>query len=286
MTNLQTVVRSKHSFIPLSSSIIDGETGGLVSCEFKQWPPVTLAVSPCRSGSTVLLRLMGYAGIQSFFQPIKNALRWRLQGMERPWVVPHDVGPIFLKETFGPFLNEEVSFDPVADLLAAGLPADRLQVLIIRRNPCDVWSSWCTYWRDRTTIDLLAASYRACERTFETAQGVGIRVFGCEYDALMANGRTQFQRLFDRLGYAFSPDLLSGWDRHPAYGAPGSCIVHPEEPDAFVTPGVHDQALASSGVSGRKPPYQVGEPEVEQLHRSGVFETYRRLANLDREVGP
>jgi len=70
--------------------------------------PIILSVSPCRSGSTVLLRVFGSSGIQAHYQPIKNTLRWLVQAQEFQWTLPYIPNQkIFIKETLGPFLNIE-----------------------------------------------------------------------------------------------------------------------------------------------------------------------------------
>lgn len=71
-----------------------------------------------------MLRVFGYDGFAAFYQPIRNALRWRLLGAHRPWQPPCVASPIFIKETFGPFHSAEVSFDPLAQLIGAGVPFD------------------------------------------------------------------------------------------------------------------------------------------------------------------
>ena len=215
------------------------------------WPEpprrVILMISPCRSGSTVLLRPFGYSGIPSFFQPIKNALRWRLEGREKPWLPPRE-DVVFLKETFGPFLAEETAFDPLAELCASGVDPTRLHLVLLQRDPGAVWSSWCEYWEGRTSKALFERAFAACGAVCRTAERLGIPVETCDFDACLADPKGRLGQLFQALDLRFDPSVVAGWDQRPGFGAQGSGIHMPEEPPAFVTRGVHNRAIEAQGI--------------------------------------
>src|SRR5947209_13766937 len=73
--------------------------------------PVVCIVSPCRCGSTALLRATGCAGYRSYFQPLKRLIRKLLLGQNAGWELPYTTDPIVIKEAFGPFLLAEAGFD-------------------------------------------------------------------------------------------------------------------------------------------------------------------------------
>ena len=79
-------------------------------------PHLILSVSPCRSGTTVMLRVLGAMGVESYFQPLKNVLRWRLEGEIRPWRLAAGANrTVYLNETLGPYTFAEATFNPLGE---------------------------------------------------------------------------------------------------------------------------------------------------------------------------
>ena len=114
---------------------------------------IILSISPCRSGSTVILRAFGALGIESHLQPLKNLLRWRTLGKKHCWQPRDDaLKPIYIKETLGPFTEAEARFDPLSLLLDAGISAERVTLLVLGRLPLESWASWQMWWPERTNI--------------------------------------------------------------------------------------------------------------------------------------
>lgn len=240
-----------------------------------------LLVCPCRSGSTIMLRAFGHAGVPAFFQPIKNALRWGLQGEWRPWEMPSDVDlqTVFVKETFGPYHPEETSFDPLSCLLDAGLPADRIILVVLLRDPAAVWSSWQTYWRGQTSPELFAAAWRACLRCVTTARAHGVRVQSLRHETLSTDPLHEMTALFEMLHLNFPPEALECWGEKPGFGVIGSGVFLPDEPEVFITPGVHDPVIAARSIHPVAPHCVADEADRILLKRTGVINSYEALSH-------
>ena len=248
---------------------------------------VLLLVCPCRSGSTILLRAFGHAGLPAYFQPIKNARRWQYEGHDRPWYPPdvaHDQA-IFLKETFGPFHREETSYDPLAELLGSNLPAERIALVVLLRDPAAVWASWRHYWEGRTSPDVFAQAWAAPQRCVETASAAGVPSYAMLYEDLCQHPQAELSALFARMGRVFPLDALEDWDRKPGFGAAGSGVFMPDEPEAFLTPQAHEPMIRATGIRPMKPVGTISAPERQMLTKLGVFERYHDLSTSLCRVG-
>lgn len=244
---------------------------------------VILAVSPCRSGSTALLKVFGAVGIESHYQQLKNVLRWRLQGGEVTWRVPSSRnGPIFLKETLGPYTAAESSLNPLDVLLRAGYPAEKLHVVIIGRAPLSMWASWHEWWGRRTGLDRLILAFETTDAVARQAREAQVATTTYVYEALRDNGPdVVMKRLFARLALPFAPAAVRGWRPLEALDAPGSNIVMPDEPPIFMrfVPGIHQpirQARRLRFVSRETSVARLPEDDVQAIAEAGLPERYRR----------
>ncbi|HZP55527.1 MAG TPA: hypothetical protein VFB03_02025 [Candidatus Saccharimonadales bacterium] len=107
-------------------------------------PEAIVAVSPGRSGSTALIGLMISRPEVSrgYYQPWKTLIRHGAKKYGQ-FVVPgksEGVTTIFAKDTLGPF-NPAEEFDPVELLLAAGYPPEKIQAIILMRQPLATYKS-------------------------------------------------------------------------------------------------------------------------------------------------
>lgn len=257
--------------------------------------PIVLGVSPCRSGTTILLRVFGAAGVPAYFQPFKNILRWQLQDLDSPaWVAPQaPERAVFIKETLGPYTAAESGFDPLAPLLAAGYPPHRLHVMIVGRSPLTTWTSWAAWWQGRTSVELLALAYETTERVRLQALAMGIPVTTFVYEVLRDNTPPEVIRpLFARLGLAYTPLAVGGWEGLPALGAPGSNVILPEEPPVFVTPHIHTQVERSVRLAYSwrvENLARLHAEDVDRINQAGLAEIYTRwrmacAADLELEI--
>lgn len=206
-------------------------------------PRIILVVSPCRAGSTVLLRVFSAIGLESHFQPMKNVLRWSLLGEDRRWAMPSGAGScLMLKETLGPFTAAECSFNPLQVLVEAGFPGEKLHVLILGRDPLRTWASWYRFWPERAPVANMIQSFCTTRQIQEQTKALGIGSTCLVFDVFRDHSaETVVRRLCERLDLGYSPLAIQGWDSLPGFGEPGSNIVLPQEPEQFVTPRIHDR---------------------------------------------
>jgi len=242
-----------------------------------------LMISPCRSGSTVMLRVFGYGGAAAYFQPIKNALRWGHLGENRPWIPPNDGGPVFIKETFGPFHRFETAFDPVQELIISGLAPDRLRLVVLLRDPGMVWVSWRTVWPQSARMELLAQSYRACLSCVATARQSGIPVVQLKYEASARDPGQTLSPLFSEMGLGQAEKALRDWPIRPAFGAAGSGVFLPKEPADYITQGAHDLVIQAAAFGKLPPRATPTAEELEQIARSSILQNHAAMSALPTE---
>jgi len=243
--------------------------------------PIILSVSPCRSGTTILLRVFGASGVQAHFQQLKNILRWLLQGKEFSWKVPQQpTNRIFLKETLGPFTRTESQFNPLEALLNAGFPKEKLHVIIIGREPMVTWSSWYQFWKNKTCVDYFIDTYKTTEKIRQQVKELGISSSFLIYECFQQSPIDEvFQKLFKRLNIKYSSSTISGWDHFPAFGEPGSNIVLPKEPEPFITPGIHDPVEKASAFVFKLRQFdssRLDQDDIKMIKTSGVLEIHQQ----------
>jgi hypothetical protein len=241
-------------------------------------PKILLSISPCRSGTTVLLRVFGATGIQAHYQELKNIFRWLMQGQEFHWEFPTGKDTIYLKETLGPYTMAEARFNPLEVLLKAGVPPEDLKVFIVGRAPMETWASWAAWWRPVTDIMIFIQAYQTTEAIRLQAQKVNILAGTFVYDAIRDNGAdVTIQRLFARLGIPYNSMAIQGWKNLPPFGFAGSNIILPGEPPVFEVPDLHakvERADSLSYFSRDLDHCEVFPEECDMIYRSGLFEIY------------
>jgi hypothetical protein len=245
---------------------------------------VILSVSPCRSGTTVMLRVFGATGIESHYQELKNVLRWRLQGGDVKWQLPQRPGEtVYLKETLGPYTETEALFNPLDVLLRAGFPPEKLQVLIVGRAPLSTWASWDAWWHGKTTIERFILAYQTTEQIRQQALQHGLPVTVWVYETIRNNGaKTVVRNLFRRLGVPFAPVAVKGWRALPPFGSPDSNVVLPEEPPIFFVQNLHasiEKADKLAFFSRTKSIPNLRQTEVSGIGEAGIpkiYEVWRR----------
>ncbi|MFQ5616530.1 MAG: hypothetical protein ACE5GO_08735 [Anaerolineales bacterium] len=259
---------------------------------------VILSVSPCRSGTTVFLRVFGASGIQSHYQELKNVLRWQMQAGEAEWQIPqlptdgaHPSETIYLKETLGPYTETEACFNPLDVLLKAGVPPEKLHIVVIGRAPFDTWASWDAWWRGVTSVDWFILAYQTTEQIRRQAYQYQIPVTVFIYEAIRDNGPGKaIGTLFNHLGIPYSSIAVGGWQALPAFGMPGSNIILPEEPPAFIVPDLHLLVEQADGLTyyARNQSFQRVDPndwkKIKHSDVSSIYEIWREMCERDLNV--
>nr|VFK23584.1 MAG: hypothetical protein BECKLPF1236B_GA0070989_13652 [Candidatus Kentron sp. LPFa] len=252
-----------------------------------------LSVSPCRSGTTVMLRVFGASGIESHYQELKNVLRWREQSDSTRCRLPQGRDRIvYFKETIGPYTELEALFNPLEVLLRAGFPPEKLQVLITGRAPLTTWASWVHHWYGKTDVDRFILAYRTTEQVRLQAHRQNLPVTVLVYESIRDNKtETVIGNLFARLGVSFTPMAVKGWRELPLFGSPGSNVVLPDEPPVFFVPYLHtsvEQADRLKFFSKIRSVSYLNRTEVDKIVDAGVpeiYETWRMSCEENLGVG-
>ncbi|PWH16235.1 MAG: hypothetical protein DDG60_04315 [Anaerolineae bacterium] len=256
--------------------------------------PLILCISPCRSGSTVLLRVFGASGIPSFYQPWKNVLRWAMQGVEWFWDFPTGSTPVFVKETIGPYTLTETKFNPFELVQAIHYPLHKLRLMLVARDPLQTWVSWQTLWGEKTRFEIFYAAFEQVETIRRQIQSAGLPLVHFVYEAVRDYGaESAIRGLFAQLGLPFTRQAITGWFSLPPFGEDGSNIFYPQEPPVFSVPNIHEKVETADSLEffARSEPF-AGVPvdQVDQIRHSELqtwYETWRRThyAVLDAQGG-
>lgn len=232
-------------------------------------PNIILSISPCRSGTSALVRVFSAVGVLSYYQQIKTMLRWKMQGENVYWKVPSlPHKNIFLKETLGPYTETEALLNPLSILLDAGYPLEKLRILIFGRNPINTWVSWNKWWSSTTSIDNFKKAYITTEKVREQAEREGIPVTTVVYEVLKyCDSGTVIKRVFGRFGIPYSSIAVKGWQKLPEFGTPESYICYPEKPPIFNVPGILDSTKSADELM-----YSSIDRDISSLDRNTVLQ--------------
>lgn len=250
---------------------------------------IILSISPCRSGSTVILRAFGALGIESHLQPLKNLLRWRTLGKKHCWQPRDDaLKLIYIKETLGPFTEAEARFDPLSLLLDAGISAERVTLLVLGRLPLESWASWRMWWSERTNIELFIDSYRQTEAIRQQAQQLGVATTTLVYEAFRDHAAGMvMQRLCQRLGIDYDSAAVDGWQQLPRLGEKGSNVIIPQIPEEFQTRYIRQRVEQGAGLSycsRATEAANLSAAEVARIEQAGlpaIYDGWHRVCALD-----
>ncbi len=256
--------------------------------------PLILCISPCRSGSTVLLRVFGASGIPSYYQPWKNVLRWAMQGEERFWDFPAGPTPIFVKETIGPYTRIETEFNPLEVIQVTGYPVEKLRLMLVARDPLQTWASWQSLWGEKTNFEIFLAAFEQVEALRQQIKAAGLPIVHFVYESVRDYGaETAIRNMFSQLGLPFTRQAVTGWFDLPPFGKDGSNIFYPEEPQVFSVENIHEKVETADGLEyfARAEPLPGLTPELEAWLRAspvqGWYESWRdeNYAYLDANRG-
>lgn len=243
-----------------------------------------VSISPCRSGSTALLRVFGASSINSHYQEVKNILRWRMQNQEISWLIPQEPEKsIYLKETLGPYTKAESSINILDILIKAGYPPEKLRLIIYGRAVLSTWTSWLQYWGDKTTLENMILSYKTTEKSRLQAVDMGISTTVIVYESLRDNSPEKIiNSLMLAVGELFVENSINGWTQLPPFGAPGSHIHIPDEPEEYFADGTRDRVKMSDSLSFFSRKDQIAgllEEDVKLLIDQRIPEIYETWKN-------
>jgi hypothetical protein len=231
----------------LTREVTESLAEGFVNRPRDDFPTLYCSWGKCRVGSTALTNLFGVAGLPSYYQPVKTIARYKMLGADGdPWRLhSSSVKPeIYSKEMAGPYLLAETVFNPLKCLVEAGYPSERIQLLVLDRNPYKSLASWLHKWSDKrpaeTLLDNFVLSSLNVSRMKRYANSKGIVITHFVYEA-SRKPELAIQALFNRLGLSsyYRPNLVTNWDEVGALASEKSRIIFPNEPPVYVVPGLH-----------------------------------------------
>jgi len=269
---------SSHVKIPLAGSL----------------PRIILAVAPCRSGTTVQLRMFSAVEIPSYYQPLKAIMRREAQGMEGDFEIPPE-DTIFIKETLGPYSHAESIFNPLEVLLQAGYPKEKVTLLIEMREPLSTLTSWMeadlSLRENRTALFAnFITAYKTIPKILQQAQEGEFQflpyLYEVQRDTDPANAAA---RLFSCLQLVYTDSVVAGWEHLPQFGTAESRIFYPLEPSLYYNDPQHDVAATSKGLGYTKKDEQSIDDtllpgEVAIIEQEGLPVIYERMRELVANV--
>lgn len=203
----------------------------------EDFPVLVLAWGKARVGTTAMAHLFAAAGVPVYRDPVRTIARHVLTGTAGPvWAPPDGEEVLFATESTGPHLHCEALFDPLRCLVDAGWPRERLQLLILDRDPAAVLDAWLLAWADEVgrqrVVDNFHLSTLNYRRMRASGRNCGVRVTHYVHEAGVRSPEAE-GRLFRRLGLAHRyEDAVA----HGRLTAPPSGEGHRGAREASLTP--------------------------------------------------
>ncbi len=242
-------------------------------------PRIILAVAPCRSGTTPLLRVFAESGIQAWYQPIKALLRSKQWNIESTFPIP-SLPQIFIKETLGPYTEQEALINPLEALLLAGVPIEKIDLVLMARDPYTCLTAWIEQFSFHTPAENLinnaVLAYQNLLNIESLAQNKGIRTSYFYYESLKDYQSNQvIFKTLNQMQVEPGSQVFSDWKTLPHAGTPESNIVLPYEPALYNSQPFHKQFENSSKLTF----YKKGKKAMNTL-LSPAFKSKIQASNL------
>ncbi len=248
-------------------------------------PELILLIAPCRSGTSSHLRVFAAAGIRSYHQPLKALLRCLLQGQEGQYHLPQEQF-LFIKETLGPYTPEESLLNPLDVLLRAGVPKEKIRLIIMLREPLSTLASWQEIFSVNRDPEVLLSNfilaYKTVSQIRKEAMHLGIPVTSYVYEALRDNNPSLvIASIFSRLAIRFASISIEGWQGLSPYGTPESNITTPSEPMIYILRNLRDQEEGASRLQFYPKATEsidrfVATQDIALLINGGITEMYEK----------
>jgi G:T-mismatch repair DNA endonuclease (very short patch repair protein) len=94
------------------------------------------------------------------------------------------------------------------------------------------------------------------------------------------------RRLFEKVGLTYSPSAVD-WSGSPEYGAEGSNVVVPTEPNAFFVDGLHDSVRKAKAYHYiQRNAIGLNESDVCEIQQAGLPEMYKIFVrDCEKDLG-
>lgn len=178
---------------------------------------VIIGIGPIRSGTTLFLRIFAETGIHSWYQPFKAILRGYLHNNVVELIIDkQESGIIFIKETLGPYTQNEVSLNSIDVLLKAGIEKEKIILLNLVREPFSTLASSIvhfTKFKERENIsDIILNCYDSILKIDQYAKNKAIKTISFVYDAWNNNNSLEIlEKLFLKMDLPFAREKLMNW---------------------------------------------------------------------------
>lgn len=151
---------------------------------------------PARTGSTALLFLLAshHEIDRAYFQPIKSILRKKLTD----FIIHKEDQLVCMKEVFGSLYKEE-NYDPIAILLEAGIPPEKITWLCLLREPVQAFTSWNARIPNTTPKHLYEAQLNTIE-LYSRYRHTAVRVIPFIYEFFENNEDYALRLLLNEMG--------------------------------------------------------------------------------------
>ncbi len=248
-------------------------------------PTVIVGWGKCRVGSTALTNLFGIAGIPAYYNPIKTAVRhFMLDSPAEAWEVPQRAEHTFLfaKEMSGPYHLADCTVNPLQILVEAGYPTNRIELLVLDRDPYRSLAGWLNIWghllsHERLVQHYVLSALNAIRITAYAAK-VGIGISHYVYEASRIPDKA-ISRMFLRLGIGqlYRGDVVENWNEKGALDSKHSKIIFPVLPRPLSgIPGMH--ASEPRYLYKERSADRISSEHKALIERTGVIERYRETA--------
>lgn len=261
-------------------------------------PDIFLLVGPCRSGTTAQAKVFRASGILAHHQPLKSVLRCLLQDQEETYTLP-EVPQLLLRETLGPYTLAEASLDPVTILLKAGVPREKLHVILMVREPLSTLTSWKEFFsfnRDsETLVKNFIEAYRTVQRIRQEALSHKLFMLHYVYEALRDNDPALVnEKLFSQLGMEIVYRDID-WKMLAPFASTDEHDSIPTEPAVYASPRLQTlrarEAEASGLVYAAKSIAAIDQTNalqdvarIREAKISDIYENFRKNTENDLHV--
>lgn len=265
---------------------------------------IVLVVGTARSGTTAFLRVFSEEGIESWFQPVKQIIRGRLQHNQAYSFQIADAPYIMIKETLGGMTDEEIWYNPLEILLEAGVAKGNIHLITVMREPMSVA---CSLVRNRTidlmqnpTLDLssldtqaymvgfvakYASGYESTLRLITYAREYEIAYTPFVHELLRDQDPEVIRKhLLDRVGIAYTKEKMN-WRELPPIETSTKFSKFTSQWDSNDGSGLFTTLNRSTGLTYFAEPAAeltkyVTDRERFALRQSGAFDFYQTYSEL------
>ncbi|MFA7681955.1 MAG: aminoglycoside phosphotransferase family protein [Candidatus Peribacteraceae bacterium] len=205
-------------------------------------PPLVVIGTVCRGVGTAFLNCFA-DHYPSYFQPFKTVMRHVATGGDLTISIPPDGHcaslPVVLKESFGPYFQEESILDVIEILELLSYPKDKIHYVGVLRNPSAVFSSWLQHF-PQFNLSRLEESFLQTYHQLQTAKLHGIKTTALVSEQFARYGTDAvFGALSRRLEL---PIAINGQWSGQGFG---KHFIKIQEPDIFRIHGIHEKVKTS-----------------------------------------